>query len=604
MSTAPADTDGSDYFAIKPTPAQAKAKTQRASFKDHSRTDFDQDVELRNLHDDAMRMSRSGAGRWRKVAITMPKGLWKADDDATTCDHLFLGGACEKPFGRFVGRYRLPTFSAWSPLLATHSEASEACPTSALWGSIKINRRNHCWRCGNCFCDDHSGHFATLILDAKDAPASVAEAEEPSEVDTPYVEEAPETATDNAVDPEQYLRLAQHLTAQSQTTHQESPEQLENATLSLAQLLSSEERVPASAAAQARQQHLQRAQLASTASSSSHHSDDWYSVSGGSQTSTSRSRGIMPSASIAASGADADPPAPWILPSMDATPTATAPYSLPASLHGGDSPRGSEQQLTPTSPRASSVDLSSVSSRITMLPDGRYLVRERVCGRCHNIVEQAKARAIQKQTLREEQQAQINFALGLGADMATVARANDPRRSSEPTAESREQQEHLASLQRLYDEYRRSKRLAAAATRSTSVDAVGSRARMSSTGGSVSSLSSAQMHRQSSQPHHPPPLAPPPTLLRRSRSSTWGKVPSSDNEEEEDDEDEDADSYQYPGSRRGSGRRPADSHRLAFHTQIPHAPGYPSQNKPRQTTPLPQYGMGGQRLQIAWSRYQ
>lgn len=578
------DAEASDYFSPRPAgPSRSSAASSSGatpSWHGHGHgqrsrtTSVDNVDELSKLMEDVRSMTRGSASRWRRVATTMPRSLWKPESDSTSCDHLFLGsGSCQKEFGAFLAGYRLP--SGASP--AKSSESGGGGTTSALWGSIKINRRNHCWRCGNCFCNEHSKEFATLILDSEDAPAPT----------PPQADEEPDYATAAA--------------AQEPTSLAPAPV-VRSASACLSQYLASEAAKASNNAGRTGPAPTSSAvgsiDSAGSAGSSNlsgssnlaeslrHHG---VARTGTTSPEMSSHDGAFPSASLHHSMDDMDRP-PSVSLSLPRKQNVAA--ALAAAMAGPSSRFSSSSS-------SSSTTTDAVSSRMTILADGRYVVRERVCARCSNIVDQAKARALVKQARREAAMtasyADDNYA-------AQQQQPYGPRRCSDPAANrSTEDEDYQLSLQRLYEDYRRERRKMAAAARSNSADAV------------------PQVMRGFK-------LAPPPPRRYRRQASHRSMDGDESSDEEEDEEGDNAASRlhhhhqrhhhyaspHYGGAGESGLRTPGGGHVnvCAYFPVFPTRADFEDQHQvfsPAAPLPprvaLPQCGMGGQRLQIALARY-
>lgn len=520
-----------DYFSARPrTQAQRPNSMDSRHWGPHSRQSSapqrDNTEHMNKLVEDANILARGGASRWRRVATTMPRSLWKPDGEASTCDHLALsGGACEKPFGHFIGKYRLPAV-ATNTFTTIDEHDEDASSSSALWGSIKINRRHHCHRCGNCFCDNHSSKYATLILDAEDAPQLSTSFEGKPEDDTMLASGSSAMASHAAIVETPLQRTASDCL--SQYLSASAPGHKDGGASTVSNIRN-------------RKQNNAQASIQSSAVGSidSQDSDSWSSLSGSSNLAESlRSHGV--SRSAAPSGFSQD----------------TRATSVSSQVSTVNSSSAASAALQSVASSAAVAHMPLEHTAITQLADGCYIVRERVCSRCHDIVDQARTKTLNKQSLRNQQ-----------ADEA------QPRRSSDPAVQMQgEQEDYLLSLQRLYVDYRceRKKRLTNA--RSASTDAV------------TRVTSNSKLY----------PLAPPPPRAARRHT---GKVVTlearADSEDEEDDEEED------DGQRRGHAAPRA--HHVYFPSFTSHEDQhqYGNPNATRPQAPMPKFGMGGQRLQFA-----
>lgn len=517
------------YFSFKP-----RSHTPSLNGSLAPRLDMDRNQEeIATLTADANIMGNKGAARWRKVATTMPKSLWKSEADATSCDHLStLGGACEKPFGRFLGKYKLP---AWSPsstngsssdCTTLHSDGSSISSTSSLWGSIKINRRHQCWRCGNCFCDDHGSHYATLVLDREDALPYF-----PAVVQEDAVEQAPQMPS---LDPAEVQPEAIEVDMRA-------PVPVRTAAMALSQYLAassphSQASSSGSQSARAPPQQNKLRGLFQSANASLESSvagaEDWHSPFGASPTSA---------ASLAAtpdiSGANSANI------SAACSPQSTSSHAFPsrsAAKSRQNSGTSSLLDLRNMSPRSP----SPMTSRMTQLPDGRIIVREQVCLRCHDIVEQAKSRAVQKQAKRKYEMQEFAVAMEtlggyVGFEPAT----------GEFVADS---EEALASLNDLFEEYRKEvKRSASVAVGHAPFPSRHSAASLADEEDDISEGTVARVHTPHYQPSH---------------------------------------IHAYPA-------------RACLTVERSHSPDQ-HHFKTQAAPTLPRYGMGGQRLQWALAPYQ
>ncbi|CAO1633692.1 unnamed protein product [Jaminaea pallidilutea] len=450
------------------------------------------DAQMIELMADIGHMSRGSASRWRKVATTMPRSLWKPESEASTCDHLYLGSACEKSFGHFVAGYRLPANMAPSQHASRRS-----------WTGVKSVRRNHCWRCGNCFCDDHGSAFATLVLDDEDVPHStVASPQEPSvseDTSSPKVP-APGPTTRSAIgELSRYLAAAEvdRDRTRQMSVSSSSPGSQGSSVSGSSNLAES----------------LRRHQPSAVDSESDHRSAPQHSQDAG------MDEGMPPILSL-----------PELVKSSDLSCSSTT--SLRQLLYDN-----------------ASMTAASISSRMATLPDGRYVVREKVCTRCAGIVEESKERSLAKQAARDQQQR--------AAQLESDRRSSDPLSLVAPREE--DQADFMMSIQRLYEDYRHEKRKHLAAMRSRSAETV-----------------PQTSHARSK-------LAPPPPRYIRRQSTP---MLDSDSEDEES-----------VGS-------------VPRHHTLPRREGAIQGNKGamaaerrhmHQNTALPQCGMGGQRLQHAFA---
>ncbi|CAO1637810.1 unnamed protein product [Parajaminaea phylloscopi] len=549
-SGASASASANDYFSVRPRSTKQRSESNDSrGWGSHSRhtsehSAREQSQQMSLLLDDAFHMSNGTASRWRKAATTMPRSLWKPDTEATTCDFLSLShGPCEKPFGHFLGKYRLPAVAdtTFGPVTNDHAVQTP----SALWGGVKTNRRNHCFRCGNCFCDSHSNKYATLIVDGEDAPeaaSSEASAQQPAADDV-----LPFHASDANVPVRSATAyLTQYLAASAagatSSTHTQS---------------ASKSHTAAGSRHRTRKHSTTESSSPSSMAGSfdSQGSDSWSSLSGSSNLAESlRSHGVSRSCNTQQHGSSVSDGH-----SLEEVSAAVAALQTSTSMA---TKRRREHSVEDRAQR-----LLSESIAAGQLADGRFIVRERVCTRCHDIVDQARSRAIEKHTARVQ-----------GAQDETALPA---RRSSDPTSQS--QQEHddyISSLQRLHRDYRCERKKMLQQFRSASTESVPRVA------------SAAKLF----------PLAPPPQrYLRRPSQRHIGN--DAEEEEDEDDDDDEACSRHYTPSR-------LPCH-LSHFPALPgrhdiddlHA-GYGNPLATRPQAPLPSYGMGGQRLQLAFARYQ
>lgn len=553
-----------DYFSARSRSTKSRpASTGSRGWASHSRQPFPehqrkQTEQMHKLLQDGYQMSRGSASRWRKVATTMPKSLWKPDAEATTCDHLsFCGGPCEKPFGHFIGKYRLPALASttFGPISNDHTVQTP----SALWGSVKINRRNRCFRCGNCFCDEHSGNYATLILDSEDAPQSE---------DTDRVGKADDTAcapqADSLRDPailpvrSAAACLSQYLASAAATTAVANGSTPSSSSQSLQSTSNATSSAHTSSLRNRKQSTVISSALSSAFGSFDSDGSDWSSLSGSCKAAESlRSHGVS-RGSLSSSQ-----PSHVLLRHQSLNASSGNPLSgLPKSEISSGSRR--QRQLSAASSASSMLPESIVTTR---LPDGRYVIRERVCLRCHDIVDQAKARALQRHRLRMQR--------------ANEGNVSSMRRSSDLSSQTQQDDDDcLLSLKRLYVDYRCERRKFHANACKASTDLI---------------------------PHVPsiykPFLrAPPPQHCTRGNIGKSVLVPPFNQKEEEgsDDEDADASACNYTSSRMSYAHFPTIPSRANFGEHGPNL----TQRASTPPHPLPAYGMGGQRLQFAIARYQ
>ncbi|CAO1614122.1 unnamed protein product [Sympodiomycopsis kandeliae] len=530
------------YFSFRPRRNAGSSTPGPSSFSSSKQNEI-----MTDLAADVVIMGKKGAARWRKVATTMPKSLWKPDTDALSCDHLStINGACEKPFGRFIGKYKLPNFSAWSPSLASASgsessaaasmdtEGSTSSSTSSLWGSIKTNRRNNCWRCGNCFCDDHSSYTATLILDREDAMQYFPPMED---------EETEEAATEQPVD----LAEGSHSEPAIQ-----APAPMRSATMMLTQYLAASPRSQGSGVSSNAQQRNQRLAASSAAShGSSAGSDDWRSIT------DVRSPSAM-SARFPSPGPQSRGPT-SIQASANCSPKSASSSVFPLTVNSSKPRRDSGS--------SSILALSALASRaptpmtpsMTQLPDGRIAVRERVCLRCHDIVEHAKGRAVQKQAIRKRDMEEFAAAIeSLGGFIALDPSSDDFVADDE---------EEYGAVNRLFDDYRKEQKK----------NSTNNHSEAHSRRGSLPRQYQAPMLRQHSAPYLPSRVNSPVVI---------------------DDVDEEDDSSSC------SGHGHVYSRKASFNNAFPSRACSAERKNHQPSHNLPHLGMGGQRLQRALAPYQ
>lgn len=526
-----------------------------------------QQEHLAILFQDAASMSRHGASRWKKTAVTMPRRLWKSEeDDGQSCDNLFLGAHCDKVFGAFVlGKYRMPNLGPFSaglvmgPSVASSSSSASTAattssrPNSAYLGSVKITQKTSCWRCGNCFCDDHSSHYATLILDRDDAPIGPTETPGSSSI---YDHEVPASTLDSPTNEATFV-----LTTATNPPHR-------SAASSLHHYLSQ------SPTARSTDKTSTRGGGESSRVSSANGGNSGISL----RSNESQRRRQTSASSWLSQAAGVNS-------SHDAA--SMAEYLAGASLADDDQEHGGSLEA----------ERQPISTRMVSLPDGRYLVRERICDRCSNIVEQARTHALHKQQLRDEMRnGQISVTkANMEASQDSMSEGQltpldacgPPRRSSDPVGQSAEDQEYVASLHRLFDEYRREKRRRRgqfnSSTRTRSEDSLTHRA-------ARNALERAGHHVEGSFF----PLAPPPQNYRRHRqSSPHSKLALEDEDDNSDDEEEE------------EADKKSKAH-LKTPLYLAHLTGGQATNTYQHPAPVstPTYGMGGQRLKLAVAPYQ
>ncbi|PWN22082.1 hypothetical protein BCV69DRAFT_297389 [Microstroma glucosiphilum] len=420
------EANASDYFSI-PISHNGLPTATPQSYRSY------EDAQMVHLMDDAAIMLAGSASRWKRVAVTMPRSFWKAEDDASasSCDHL-LSSACEKPFGQFLAGYRVPAF--------VKTVDADKTGSGLLDGFLTTNKRNTCWRCGNCFCDDHTTHYATLLLDEADSPATGHASRRPSQETSISALAALEEEAEQLS-----LVAAAEVQGEPEATTDTSSTPLPTAASALAHCLQrSTHNSP--------KKHSPEARRASSTVSSSLSSDACSGTSAAARENDqqySLALSNLPAPGRRDSGHNTSPSIWHGMAQRDAVATSAAAAALVSS----SSASSSRSHATTSSHGTSVTDeqLAQLPKRITLLPNGRYLVREKVCDRCSNIVEQERAKTVQRQGARRQSQEDTAAIDTLAAIAHFVEQYNGdaiPQQSQHTPRETRPAKPHHQQQQR------------------------------------------------------------------------------------------------------------------------------------------------------------